>query len=610
MGGSVGVDALLANAGYNVRASELAQVAQRLEQLETALVAAREEGISHLSTEAVHYNPSDLAGWIESMLGELNPLGAADDCQLENSHGLAASVSGHIDPCPPTKHWLFENQTELDSVFEEFPDGDFLQEYAALQYSSSDESNMMDFYTGMVLPPADQTSSKEQLLSRNEMEKQSVRMVCPPSATSGVYSELDRNFQSSDDSEQFSYSNGHVPHVQNRIMAQQLPVMMDAQDCADESGLRLVHLLLACAEAVQRNDFLAADKVLSLIQMLAVLQSGPIGRVAAQFAEALARRIYGYQSTDHSSGDSFSELLHLHFYESCPFLRFAHFTANQAILEAFEGQKQVHVIDFNLMHGLQWPALIQALALRPGGPPFLRITGIAPPQAGNHEMVKELGMKLAQLARSVDVDFDFRGVVAGRLNDLKPWMLQVREGEAVAVNSVFQLHRLLNSDNPTKTSIDEVLQCVRSLNPRIVTIVEQEANHNSPNFLERFTEALHYYSTMFDSLEACNLPPQSLQQLLAESYIGKEISNIVGCEGEDRVERHEMLAQWRARMHGAGFHPLHLGSNAFKQARMLLTLFSSREGYVVEENGGCLTLGWHSRPLVAASAWKCSSYIT
>eukprot|EP01018_Ginkgo_biloba_P015753 Gb_28283 [translate_table: standard] len=116
-------------------------------------------------------------------------------------------------------------------------------------------------------------------------------------------------------------------------------------------------------------------------------------------------------------------------------------------------------------------------------------------------------------------------------------------------------------------------------------------------------EALHYYSTMFDSLEACNLPPQSTEKLLAEMYIQKEICNIVACEGPYRVERHEPLSQWRIRLASAGFKPLHLGSNAFKQASMLLTLFSG-EGYTVEENNGSLTLGWHSRPLIAASAWQ------
>ncbi|MTV29308.1 GRAS family protein, partial [Nitriliruptoraceae bacterium ZYF776] len=27
-------------------------------------------------------------------------------------------------------------------------------------------------------------------------------------------------------------------------------------------------------------------------------------------------------------------------------------------------------------------------------------------------------------------------------------------------------------------------------------------------------------------------------------------------------------------------------------------------GYRVEENNGCLMLGWHTRPLITTSAWK------
>jgi DELLA protein len=195
-------------------------------------------------------------------------------------------------------------------------------------------------------------------------------------------------------------------------------------------------------------------------------------------------------------------------------------------------------------------------------------------------------------------------VVALKLDEVKPWMLQVSPGEAVAVNSVLQLHRLLYSDGPhVPAAIDDVLQSVLGLKPKIVTIVEHEANHNAPGFLSRFTEALHYYSTMFDSLEACNLPPQSSQQLLVEMYLGREICNIVACEGVARVERHENLEQWRRRMVKAGFQPLQLGFNALKQAKSLLTLFSG-DGYRVEENNGCLTLGWHTRPLIASSAWQ------
>jgi hypothetical protein len=63
-----------------------------------------------------------------------------------------------------------------------------------------------------------------------------------------------------------------------------------------------------------------------------------------------------------------------------PFIQFAHLTANQALLEALAGECYVHIVDLDIVHGLQWPPFMQALAdLRADqGPslPQLCITGI------------------------------------------------------------------------------------------------------------------------------------------------------------------------------------------------------------------------------------------
>nr|AYH92448.1 DELLA transcription factor 4 [Salvia miltiorrhiza] len=377
-------------------------------------------------------------------------------------------------------------------------------------------------------------------------------------------------------------------------------LLVDSQ----ENGIRLVHTLMACAEAVQQENFKLAEALVKNIGFLAVSQAGAMRKVATYFAEALARRIYKLYPANQQDS-AFNDLLQMHFYETCPYLKFAHFTANQAILEAFAGKSRVHVIDFSMKQGMQWPALLQALALRPGGPPSFRLTGIGPPSHDETDHLQEVGWRLAQLAESINVEFEYRGFVASSLADLDAAMFDIREGETVAVNSIFELHQLLARPG----AIEKVLQVVSGLKPEILTVVEQEANHNGAMFMDRFTESLHYYSTLFDSLESCGggggEEAVSVQdKVMSEVYLGRQICNVVACEGVDRVERHETLAQWKTRFGSAGFEPVHLGSNAYKQASMLLALFAGGDGYRVDENNGCLMLGWHTRPLIATSAWK------
>ena len=67
-------DLLLAQSGYNVKASELPILAERLEQLESLINEANSEDFPYFPPEGyVMHNPSDMGGWLENLLGELNP---------------------------------------------------------------------------------------------------------------------------------------------------------------------------------------------------------------------------------------------------------------------------------------------------------------------------------------------------------------------------------------------------------------------------------------------------------------------------------------------------------------------------------------------------------
>ncbi|KAM0823167.1 hypothetical protein ACQ4PT_071045 [Festuca glaucescens] len=575
------VDELLAALGYKVRSSDMADVAQKLEQLEMAMgmggVPAPDDGFTtHLATETVHYNPTDLSSWVESMLSELNapppPLPPAPRLAPASS---TVTADGFFDIPPPS----------LDSSSSSYA----LRPIPSPAVAPADLSADSPRDPKRMRTGGGSTSSSS---SSSSSLGGCVVEAAPPAAAAAAEA--------------------------NAIA---LPVVVaDTQ----EAGIRLVHALLACAEAVQQENFSAAEALVKQIPLLAASQGGAMRKVAAYFGEALARRVFRFRPQPDSShlDAAFADLLHAHFYESCPYLKFAHFTANQAILEAFAGCRRVHVVDFGIKQGMQWPALLQALALRPGGPPSFRLTGVGPPQPDETDALQQVGWKLAQFAHTIGVDFQYRGLVAATLADLEPFMLQPEaqdgpneEPEVIAVNSVFEMHRLLAQPG----ALEKVLGTVRAVRPRIVTVVEQEANHNTGSFLDRFTESLHYYSTMFDSLEGAGSGPSEISsgpasaaaaatpgtdQVMSEVYLGRQICNVVACEGAERTERHETLGQWRGRLGHAGFETVHLGSNAYKQASTLLALFAGGDGYKVDEKEGCLTLGWHTRPLIATSAWR------
>ncbi|KAG6473724.1 hypothetical protein ZIOFF_067641 [Zingiber officinale] len=133
--------------------------------------------------------------------------------------------------------------------------------------------------------------------------------------------------------------------------------------------------------AVQKENLKAAGAIVKQIFILAASQGGAMRKVAGYFAEALAHQIYRPQSP-----------------------RGVSCSTNQAILEAFAGCRRVHVVDFGMRQGLQWPALLQALALRPRGPPSFRLIGIGPPEPDNSDSLQEVGWKLAQLAETIRVE--------------------------------------------------------------------------------------------------------------------------------------------------------------------------------------------------------------
>ncbi|KAL3696048.1 hypothetical protein R1sor_010124 [Riccia sorocarpa] len=381
-------------------------------------------------------------------------------------------------------------------------------------------------------------------------------------------------------------------------------------------GTPLRELIFECAQAVSRRDLDRSLGILGYLAAEVLPEHGDSGeRVGSYFTRALAHRmsrqimVTGSSSSSSSSSSYASHLgllnslripdppsqqeihaAYLALNRVTPFLRFAHLTANQAIVEEIEGEEIVHLIDFEIMQGVQWPPLMQALAERSGGPPHLRLTGIG----SSADILRQTGNRLADFARTLNLPFEFLPLVVSSVEEVTTRMFSKREGEVVAVNCVLQLNRLLQRGPDMLKSF---LEMIHTLRPKVFTLAEREASHNQTQFLDRFAEAYRHYAALFDSLEA-TLPPKSPDRLTVEEvWFGREIANIVSCDGSDRVERHERFEQWREIMESAGFHPLPPSTFALAQAKLLLRLHYPSEGYRLFETDDCLRLGWQEQPL-------------
>lgn len=377
----------------------------------------------------------------------------------------------------------------------------------------------------------------------------------------------------------------------------------------------LKQVLVACAKAVAEKDKdpITAEWLISMVRPLVSVSGEPAQRLGAYMMEGLVARlsasgsfIYKSLRCKEPTGPDLLSYMHM-LYEACPYFKFGYLSANGAIAEAMKKEERIHIIDFQIAQGGQWATLIQALAAQTGprGPPRLRITGIddsrnAYARSGGLEVVEQ---RLTKLAEALKLPFEFHGLpVCG--SQIKARHFRIEAGEALAVNCAFVLHHLPDESVDPQNHRDRMLRLIKGLSPKVVTLVEQEANVNTAPFLPRFQEALSYYSAMFESIDA-TVPRDHKDRINVEQHcLAGEIVNIVACEGAEREERHELLGKWRSRFRMAGFLPYPLSPYVNATIKALLDKYS--HNYRLQERDGALFLGWMNRDLVSSCAWKCN----
>ncbi|CAM0149593.1 unnamed protein product [Urochloa decumbens] len=341
-------------------------------------------------------------------------------------------------------------------------------------------------------------------------------------------------------------------------------------------------MLIHCAKAVVIDDRCSADDLLKQIKYHASPMGDATQRLAYCFAQGLEARLAGTGSQVYRSltADRTPLLEFLKAYElfmsTCCFRKVAFIFANRAIFDAAMGRSKLHIVDYGLHSGFQWPDLLRLLGARNGGPPEVRITSIDLPQPGfrpaNH--MAEMGHRLSNCAH-----------------------------EVLVVNDLFNFRTLMDEsviiDSPSPR--DVVLSNIAKMNPDV--FIQGIVNGSYGTFfLSRFREALFYHSALFDMLEATMPRESRLRLVLERDIFGWVALNAIACEGEDRVERGETYKQWQVRNQRAGLRQLPLNGESIEMVRDIVKNQYHKD-FVIEESQQWLLQGWKGRILLAHSMW-------
>ncbi|XP_010519375.1 PREDICTED: scarecrow-like protein 1 isoform X2 [Tarenaya hassleriana] len=369
-------------------------------------------------------------------------------------------------------------------------------------------------------------------------------------------------------------------------------------------------MLIYSARALAEGRVEEASAMINELRQVVSVNGDPLQRASAYMTEGLAARVEAsgkclYKALRCKEPPSSERLAAMQIlFEVCPCFKFGFMAANGTIIKAFEGESRVHIIDFDINQGSQYMTLLQTVAgLSEAARPHLRLTGVDDPESVQRIVggLEIIGLRLQELADILGVSFEFKAVPA-KASSVTPTMLDRRPGEALIVNFAFQLHHLPDESVSTTNQRDKLLRMVKGMNPKLVTMAEQDVNTNTAPFFPRFIEAYNYYTAVYKSLDV-TMPRGSQDRMNVERHcLARDIVNIIACEGEERVERYEVAGKWRARMTMAGFTSCPMNPGMIDVIKKMIKE-QYCDKYKVKEELGSLHFGWEDKSLIIASAW-------
>nr|CAB3490634.1 unnamed protein product [Digitaria exilis] len=343
-------------------------------------------------------------------------------------------------------------------------------------------------------------------------------------------------------------------------------------------------LLIHCAQAVATGDRHAATELIREMKQRSSPRGDATQRLAHCFTQGLEARLAG-TGARRVSAVEFHKAYQLYMAVCC-FQMMAFKFSNITICKAIAGRKKVHIVDY-------------------GGAPEVRITGIDFPRPGFRPAarVEQTGRRLSNFARQCGIPFKFSSIVA-KWETIVVDDLNIEPDEVLIVNGLFHFGTLSDEggDIDSPSPRDMVLKNIQRMRPDVFILCIENSSYKAPFFVTRFREALFYYSSMFDMMDAIAPRDDTERMLVEQELFGRCALNAIACEGTDRVERPETYRQWQVRNDRAGLRQLPLDPDVVKAIKKKV-----KDGYhkdfFIDVDQQWLLQGWKGRTLYAMSTW-------
>lgn len=262
--------------------------------------------------------------------------------------------------------------------------------------------------------------------------------------------------------------------------------------------------------------------------------------------------------------------------------------ANQYQLHSLRAARTPALLEIGIGKGAQVLSLLRELARDPGRVERFRVVALDPNEGVLGESIAAIEALRPALPFAVEV-YPLAKLVERCDDDDYARFFELGEG-ALTVNAAFTLHHTERADSESRTRL---LSRLRSLRPKVFTLVEPNSDHDTEHLTRRMHHCWQHFASIFELVDRSDASADE-KFAIKEGFFGREVRDILGTCDALRCERHEALESWLLRLKKANFVP---------HEKINLD-FDDLPDYVDATNSlGLVRLSYRTVPIVAVFAY-------